>query len=106
MEMVQQQRIRPKLYFVRPGRKPEKRWEHRLARALEYAEPVLKLWAAVMNEALRDLASDDPEIVADARAWFTAPADENEHGSFLFICLHLGFDYPDQIRVDVLGGFA
>ena len=100
------QRIRPKLYFVRPGMLPQKRWEQRLARALEYAEPVYKLWAGVLNYAIRDLESLDAEIQLDAREWFAADADENVVGSFAFICLQLGFDYPAQIRADVLKEFC
>ena len=85
------------------------RWEHRLALLREHPTGEARLWATVLDEAIKDLTwgwaphhteGSRGTVVRATVAWFTAD-DDRTAGAFAWICRELDLPAP-QVRDDVM----
>lgn len=95
-------------FFRKPPDDPRqlRSWELRLLLMLTHENGATRLWASVLNYAIRELYQANHFVRQDALEWFTADYDHDMVGSFEFVCLQLGLRDPEEIRHDVLGEAA
>jgi hypothetical protein len=77
------------------------RWERYLLDLMS-SEPRSKaLWAAVVNQAVRDAKSPSDTLRREARIWLGVPGDPQDMGSFAWVCEWLPLN-GELVRRDVL----
>ena len=57
-------------------------------------EPEQSLWRAVLDNAVRDLASSDKEAAQEAKEWF-----ESKDADFQFVCDAAGLDFDFVVSI-------
>lgn len=79
-----------------------RRWEKRLRGLYESPHGSIRLLVAVLEDAIQIVTRPGPEeLVPTTMEWFRGPDDENEYGSFSFVCRELDLE-EHTVRADVL----